>query len=70
MDKMHNIENTGAVSQAPSSFDDMLAGSFERLEEKQAAFFLRRISEMEKTLRELEECLISALQAHDRGSLQ
>jgi hypothetical protein len=66
MNKTHIIPKTGAISHI--SFDDMLAGSFERLEEKQAAFFLRRISELENTLCELEACLTGALQAHGRRS--
>jgi phage shock protein A len=47
-----------------SSFDAILDVSFGKLEKKQADIVLRRIEKMEKTLSELEESLVAALEEH------
>jgi hypothetical protein len=57
-------EETGVTIKEFSSFDDVLALSFSRLEKKQADIFLRRISELEKKLSEVEESLVAMLKAH------
>jgi hypothetical protein len=56
-------EENGVTIKTFSSFDDVLDVSFDRLEKKQAALFLKRIAELEKTLSEVEESLVAMLMA-------
>jgi hypothetical protein len=49
-----------------SSLDELLDESFDRLEQKQADIFLRRIGKLETALDELETVLLSKGGQHNR----